>query len=286
MRKLDRPSRWSILARRQKRLVRPMLLTIPLLGLGVFGLLAARGAVEQTGMGSWIRHRIGLALPIDRIVVEGQRLTSEHDVTEALGVTKGDPIMGFSIDEAERNVEALPFVETAIVQRRLPATVLVSLVERTPFAVWQDQGRFLLIDRTGKVVQNQGLNGKDAEAFARLPLVVGPGAPPAAEALIDALDQAPAIRAQVVAMVRVGQRRWNLTLKNGCDVLLPEGEELPALKRLDAFEHDHKLLERPLLAIDMRLPDRMVLRPPPPAPAPSPDDDSAGDPADAARRPT
>ncbi len=286
MRKLDRPSRWSILARRQKRLVRPMLLTIPLLGLGVFGLLAARGAVEQTGMGSWIRHRIGLALPIDRIVVEGQRLTSEHDVTEALGVTKGDPIMGFSIDEAERNVEALPFVETAIVQRRLPATVLVSLVERTPFAVWQDQGRFLLIDRTGKVVQNQGLNGKDAEAFARLPLVVGPGAPPAAEALIDALDQAPAIRAQVVAMVRVGQRRWNLTLKNGCDVLLPEGEELPALKRLAAFEHDHKLLERPLLAIDMRLPDRMVLRPPPPAPAPSPDDDSAGDPADAARRPT
>ena len=286
MRKLDRPSRWSILARRQKRLVRPMLLTIPLLGLGVFGLLAARGAVEQTGMGSWIRHRIGLALPIDRIVVEGQRLTSEHDVTEALGVSKGDPIMGFSIDEAERNVEALPFVETAIVQRRLPATVLVSLVERTPFAVWQDQGRFLLIDRTGKVVQNQGLNGKDAEAFARLPLVVGPGAPPAAEALIDALDQAPAIRAQVVAMVRVGQRRWNLTLKNGCDVLLPEGEELPALKRLAAFEHDHKLLERPLLAIDMRLPDRMVLRPPPPEPAPSPDDDSAGDPADAARRPT
>ncbi len=285
MRKLDRPSRWSILARRQKRLVRPMLLTIPLLGLGVFGLLAARGAVEQTGMGSWIRHRIGLALPIDRIVVEGQRLTSEHDVTEALGVSKGDPIMGFSIDEAERNVEALPFVETAIVQRRLPATVLVSLVERTPFAVWQDQGRFLLIDRTGKVVQNQGLNGKDAEAFARLPLVVGPGAPPAAEALIDALDQAPAIRAQVVAMVRVGQRRWNLTLKNGCDVLLPEAEELPALKRLAAFEHDHKLLERPLLAIDMRLPDRMVLRPQP-EPAPSPDDDSAGDPADAARRPT
>ena len=261
MRKLDRPSRWSMLARRQKRLIRPVLLAAPLLGIGVCGVLAARGAVEQSGVGSWIRHRIGLALPIERVVVEGEKLTSERDVTEALGISRGDPIMGFSIDEAERNVEALPFVETAIVQRRLPGTVLVSLVERTPFAVWQNRGRFLLIDRSGKVVENQGLNGKDAEAFARLPLVVGAGAAPAAASLIDALDQSASIRSHVVAMVRVGQRRWNLTLKNGCDVLLPEGEEVRALRRLDRFEREHKLLERPLAAIDLRLPDRLVLRP-------------------------
>ncbi len=261
MRKLDRPSRLSILARRQKRLVRPLSLAIPLLGLGICGVLAVHGAIEQSGTGSWIRHRIGLALPVERVVVEGQRLTSELDVTEALGVSVGDPIMGFSINDAERNVETLPFVETAIVQRRLPGTVLVSLVERKPFAVWQNQGRFVLIDRTGKVVQNQGLNGKDAEAFARLPLVVGPGAPPAAEAMLDALDQVPGIKNEILAMVRVGERRWNLTLRNGCDVLLPEGEEAPALRRLEEFERDHKLLERSLLVIDMRLPDRMVLRP-------------------------
>ena len=192
---------------------------------------------------------------------------------------RGDPIMSFSIDEAERNVEALPFVETALVQRRLPGTVLVSLIERKPFAVWQNQGRFLLIDRTGKVVENQGLNGKDAEAFARLPLVVGLGAPPAAEELIDALDQTPAVKRQVVAMVRIGQRRWNLTLRNGCDIMLPEGEEARALKRLSEFEQDHKLLGRPLLSIDMRLPDRLVLRPA------HPDTPVSGDTADGTRNP-
>ncbi len=283
MRKLDRPSRLSMLMRRQKRLLRPALLAAPLLGLGLCGLLAARGAVEQAGLGSWFRHRIGLALPITRIVVQGERLTSPHDVTEALGMSPGDPIMGFSIEEAERNVEALPFVETAIVQRHLPGTVVVELTERKPFAVWQDQGRFQLIDRTGTVVQNQGLNGKDAQAFARLPLVVGAGAPPAAAALIDALDDNPAIRADVVAAVRVGQRRWNLTLRNGCDVLLPEAEAAAALRRLSAFEHDHKLLERPLVAIDMRLPDRLVLRPVHADPAPS--DGTTGTSDDPARKP-
>ncbi len=262
MRKLDRPSRLSMLARRQRRLVRPALLALPLLAIMVVGVLAARGAVERYGTGSWIRHQIGFALPVTRIIVIGQRLTPEHDVTEAVGISVGDPIMGLSIEDAERNVEALPFVETAIVQRHLPGTVLISIVERTPFAVWQNQGRFVLIDRTGKVVQNQGLSGKDADAFARLPLVVGPGAAPAAGRLIDALEQTPSIKGQVVAMVRVGQRRWNLTLRNGCIVLLPEDEELPALRRLADMEQAHKLFERPLVAIDMRLSDRMVLRPP------------------------
>lgn len=269
VRKLDRPSRLRMILRRQRRLVRPMLLAVPLLALGGFGLLAARGAVEAHGAGSWVRHVLGLAVPLRTVVVDGGRLTTDQDVRDALDIRIGEPIMSVSIADAERRVETLPFVETATVQRRLPGTLVVHLTERRPFAVWQNQGRFVLIDRTGKVVEGQGLNGKDAQAFARLPLVVGEGAPAAAGRLIDALDTAPALRDQVVAMVRVGARRWNLQTRSGCEIMLPEGEEVPAIARLATLEGDHKLLERPLVAIDMRLPDRLMLRPrhvePPPA---------------------
>lgn len=264
--KFDRPSRLRMLARRQRRLLRPLLLAVPLIGLVGIGALAVRGAVDRAGTGSWIRHRLGLALPITAIEVQGAHLTSREDVTEALGVAPGEPIMAVSIAELERNVETLPFIETAIVQRRLPGTLLVSITERSPFAVWQNQGRFVLIDRTGKVVENQGFAGKDAEAFAKLPLVVGEGAPAAAGALIAALDAEPSVRSHVAAMVRVGERRWNLALRNGCDVLLPEAEEVPAITRLASLDKQYALLERPLQVIDMRLPDRLVLRPPPPPP--------------------
>ncbi len=71
------------------------------------------------------------------------------------------------------------------------------------------------------------------------------------------------MRAHVVAAVRVGQRRWNLTLRNGCDVMLPEGEEPAALHRLALLQRDQQLLVRPLAAIDMRLGDRLVVRPRP-----------------------
>ena len=153
-------------------------------------------------------------------------------------------------------------MQRATVERRLPGTVLVKLDERRPFAVWQNGGKFQLIDRSGQVVAEQD-PVKDAAAFAVLPLVVGPGAPGAAADLLDALVAQPTLRSRVAAAVRVGERRWNLRLNSGADVLLPEGAEAAAITKLVDLQNTQALLDRPLQVVDMRLPDRLVVRPQP-----------------------
>jgi cell division protein FtsQ len=181
-------------------------------------------------------------------------------------VEVGDPLLSFSPAEARTRLETIAWVESAHVERRFPDTVLVRLTERTPFAIWQNAGRFAVIDREGKVVTTQTL-----DAFGPLPLVVGAGAERTAAALHDLLAAHRPILERTQALVRVGERRWNLRLHNGVDVLLPEGQEAPALNRLAEMHSRHALLDRPLVAIDMRLPDRLVLRqPPPPEPQPQP----------------
>jgi cell division protein FtsQ len=101
--------------------------------------------------------------------------------------------------------------------------------------------------------------------------VVGLGAPQAAAPLIDALAAQPTLQGRVVAAVRVGERRWNLRMNNGMDVLLPEGAEAQALAKLVELQASHALLDRPLQALDLRLPDRLVVRPlPDPSHAPPP----------------
>jgi len=160
-------------------------------------------------------------------------------------------------------------VQWATVERRLPGTIVVTLQERRPYAVWQSGGKFLLIDRAGQTVAEQD-PVKDAASFAVLPLVVGAGAPAASATLIEALEHYPQLRSRVVAGIRVGERRWNLRLQNGADVLLPEGAENQALAKLDELQTSQQLLDRPLQVVDMRLPDRMVVRPLPEPPAPPP----------------
>ena len=258
----DRPGRWKLLLRRQKRLLRPAgwvaFATLVLL----LGLVAVRSAAPG-GTLATLRERVGGAtgfagLRVTDVVIEGRANTPEPLLRAALGVNIGDPILGFSIELARQRIETLSWVEHATVERRLPGTVVVFLQERRPFAVWQNQGKFVLIDRNGQVVANQNV----AE-FRQLPLVVGPGAPAAAATLIDALTDRPELQKRVVAAVRVGERRWNLRLNNGADVMLPEGHEAAAIDRLMQLQQQHALLDRPLAAIDMRLGDRLVVRPRP-----------------------
>ena len=260
-----RPTRLKLLLRRSRRFVRPALFGVTGFGVVLMGILVVHSAQPGGMLG---RLRTGLLtatnMPVQDIVVEGRNHTPEPALDTALGVRRGDPILGFSLQQARERIETLSWVKYAAVERRLPGTIVVSLTERTPFAIWQSQGKFVLIGRDGQVVANE-----DIAAFGELPLVVGAGAPQAAAPLLDALDGLPELKSHVLAAVRVGERRWNLRLKNGADIMLPEGAENQALAKLMDLQSSQALLDRPLAVVDMRLPDRLVVRPqsasPPPA---------------------
>lgn len=262
----DRPAGWRLLLRRQRGLVKPVawlaLVLIVVVPLGIVG----RSVMPHITSGSTLsslRERIGSAtaasgLRVTDVLIEGRANTPEPLLRAALGVSNGDPILGFSLEQARARIETLSWVEHATVERRLPGTVVVLLQERRPFAIWQNQGKYVLVDRAGQVVADQ-----DVAQFRHLPLIVGPGAPAAAAGVLDPLTNRPALATKVTASVRVGERRWNLRTTSGSDVMLPEGHEAAAMDRLLQLQQDHAVLDRPLVAIDLRLADRLVLRPRP-----------------------
>ncbi|NVN44270.1 FtsQ-type POTRA domain-containing protein [Asaia siamensis] len=276
----DRPSRLILFMRRHKRGLRQILALLVLLGLVGLGVSALKLTSSESRFAPY-RAKLVQYLPfqIKTIRIEGRNLTPEADLAKALGTSIGQPIFGFSVSAARDRIDALPFIDHATVARHMPDTVIVKIVERSPIAVWQDHGQFILINRAGERVPDQGLEGKNGQAFIKLPLVVGEGANLAAATLTDALTANPAVKDFVVAAVRVGQRRWNLTLRDGATVLLPEGQEQAALARLAQYQAQFRLMERPVVSIDMRLPDRMVIHQ---TPAPTPDPNApAADKSDA-----
>ncbi len=256
----DRPPKWKLFVRRQRWMVRPFAWGCVVLTALAGGVVLLRNAQPGSYIAS-VREKIGVltadaGMRVKEIVIEGRANTPEPFVRAALGVNKGDPIVGFSLDQARMRIEKLTWVAHATVERRLPGTIVIALWERRPFAVWQNQGKYVLIDREGKPVMEE-----EVAKFRDLPLIVGPGAPEAAQVLLDALTERPMIQTRVVAAMRISERRWNLRMKNGTDILLPEGHEVEALDRLLLLQQDTALLDRPLQAIDMRLGDRLVLRP-------------------------
>src|SRR5271165_995358 len=196
-----------------------------------------------------------LGLVVTDIKVEGRETTDRETILTALGAGPGTPILAMSPRRAKEQLETLPWVRSAVVERRLPDTLYVRLVERKPLALWQHGGKLELVDREGGVIPVARL-----DRFAKLPMVVGEGAASHAAELLEMLASDPDLAARVTAAVRVGDRRWNLRIDNAIDVLLPADEAASAWSQLASLERSSAILKRDVQTIDLRLPDRLVLR--------------------------
>jgi len=211
--------------------------------------------VSQVGQNELVRLSADFGLRLNELRVEGRKETDKPAILAALGAAKGQALLAVDLETARRRLIDLPWVTDAIVERRLPDQLFVQLVEAEPMALWQKQGRLSLVGRSGEIL----LEG-DVSRFAGLPVIVGDGAPQAAAALFDLLSGAPELRARVAAAVFIGGRRWNIRLDNGIDVKLPEIDAAAAWARLALFEQQHRLLTKDINVIDLRQPEKLVVR--------------------------
>ena len=152
------------------------------------------------------------------------------------------------------------WIADAHVSRRLPDTLLIDIVERTPAAVWQDNGQLTLIDAKGVL-----LEPVKPDAIPDLPLVIGPGADLQEAGYQTLLAAAPALKSRVTAATWVGNRRWDLTFDSGETLLLPEDDAGHAIMKFAALQTERPLLGRGWLRFDMRDPAKLVARKPGPS---------------------
>lgn len=195
-----------------------------------------------------------LGLTVQDILVEGRMQTPAQDLFKVLMIHQGDPLLKCCPEQNKKQLETLPWVQAATVQRRWPGTIYIRLSEKKPVALWQNRSKLFLIDERGGVIgQQQG------SLYADLVVVVGKGAPQHTSELLKELDKIPALKVQVTAAVFVGERRWDLVLNNKLKVKLPEEDIAKALHHLLELEQSDKIIKDEILAIDLRLSDRSFL---------------------------
>ncbi len=197
----------------------------------------------------------GAGFAVGDVLVEGRQRTGGDDLLAALGVSRGMAIFAIDPDAARQRIEALAWVREASVARRLPDTVYVRIEEHEPLALWQQDGAVSVIDTNGAVIPA----GQVAQ-FTDLPLVVGDGAAQRAADFLALLATYPAVAAQTEAAVLVSERRWNLRLKGAIEVKLPEDQVATALQTLTSMDKEQALFSRNLVAVDLRLPNQMILQ--------------------------
>lgn len=214
-------------------------------------LFDAREAFARTADGA--ASEIGFAASDIRIAgVTGARAQEVRAIVMPEG---RHSILSLDPSEVKDRIESLDWVGAARVRRLWPSTLEIEVDRRQAYARWQEDGELSVIDANG-----ERLLAERAAEHVELPLVVGRGAGPAAEPLLIALEELPQVRSRLRAIVRVGERRWNVQLNSGTTVALPEQNPALALARLEGLQSEHRLLDRPVAELDMRAPGFLAVR--------------------------
>ena len=232
---------------------RPMLwVTLTLLVPLGFAALLSAGAVNRaekrtdTAAGT-LASDAGFA--VSQVHLAGNVRTTPAEIMNALALDTDQPIFAINLQDARARLLQLPWVADADVKRRYPDDVTVRIVERVPYARWQRPDGLYVVERDGRPITQSG-----ADKFAKLPLLIGTGAPQAADAFVAAVAAHRGIVKRVAAYEYVGQRRWNLILDDGVVVKFPEDGWRKQLSVLDHLIVDKGILEADIREIDLRHP--------------------------------
>jgi cell division protein FtsQ len=193
---------------------------------------------------------------VSQVRLRGATSAAQGEIFAAAAVRPGQSLTDLDLAAVRARVESVGWVAHAEVVRLLPNTLEISVVQRPLMAIWQHAGHNVVVASNGAVV-----NVVDPARFPALPLIVGEGANMAAAEVLPSLTARPTLMARLSALVRVDGRRWNLVLKDGGVVMLPAEDEEGALRRLDAFDAEGRILGLGLERIDLRDPEMTVLRP-------------------------
>ena len=218
-----------------------------------------RGAQIAGSVGLGLDNRFGnLGFRVRAIHVQGASALAKADIIRAAGVEPGQALLGLDLAKVQARVAKVGWVEEAKVVRLLPDTLVITVKERRQLAVWQHDGRSVVIDEHGDKIPEA-----DPARFPALPLVVGAGGGKHAPEILPTLAQRPKLMAHLEALIRVDDRRWDLRLKDGSIIQLPAVDQDAALTKLEELDVRQHVLDLGFERIDLRNLDAMTVRPRP-----------------------
>ena len=252
---------------RRARMGRPLELRVPrFLGTTLFaatlgtaaavGFVASGrydGFVAEQGRPIDIAARL-LGFGVERVTISGISRMYEHEVLRAAGIDWRSSVPFLDLGQARGRLLAEPLIASASIRKLYPNEIVITQVEREPAALWQRDGEIQVIAADGTVIDEM----RD-DRYGNLPLVVGAEANLHLQEYLGLIESAGPLGERVKAGTYVSGRRWTLKL-DGIDIRLPETGAGEALARLVDLERRNGLLEKDIIAVDLRLADRVVVR--------------------------
>lgn len=195
-----------------------------------------------------------LGFTTKNIIIEGQKYTSNEQISKTLKIKPGMPILAFSLADLKNRLEKIDWIKHAIIERRLPNDIHIYIIERTPIALGQKDHKLYIIDDEGAII-----NEKNIRPHLALPIIIGDGTEMYANSLIEILKIDPELFKHIASIIRINEHRWNIRFDNDIEVKLPEKDLAKAWNKVIKLYKNKVLFNPENAVIDLRIPNKIFI---------------------------
>lgn len=160
-----------------------------------------------------------------------------------------------SLNKIIQHIESFDCVYSSNVKRALPDKIKIEIINKEPIAIWQNKKKFMFITKQGTTMKIR--DSKNLDDFI---IVTGENANMRTKELLDIIKVDPDIFSQVNSAIRIGDRRWDIRLKNGVEIKLPEKNPEIAWNKYIELNYNPKFQNKRLKIIDLRIENKIYAK--------------------------
>ena len=194
-------------------------------------------------------------LKLKEIHVIGRNNLKTKLLLDTINVYYGTPILSLDLINIQEKIYNLGWIKNVVVERRLPNTLLVKIEEYEPLALLQKNNDHFVISPSGNIIiRSNGL-------FNYLPVVKGEDAELHAAKTLNILSSEPSLFHQVWAISFISKRRWDVHLRSGVKIKLPEKNTEEVWSKLAEIDRYNSIISRDIYSIDLRHQEKIIIEP-------------------------
>lgn len=192
---------------------------------------------------------------VQNIEILNNKWVTDDSILSLIDLQLPASIATVDVHAIKTSLEKHPHIKSADVQFKVPAALRIHIVEKIPYALWWHERKFCLIDVDGAILKDN----VQQDEYNELLVIAGDGANMMMQNVLQYLQITP-LSLRIHSIQLIGKRRWDLLLKDGILVKLPEKGVKSAINSLEMLLMQEHLDKKPEM-IDLRLlPEKIFIK--------------------------
>lgn len=195
-------------------------------------------------------------VPVQSIeIINASPLVKER-IFDSIQALRNYPVLAIKLTKLQEIIKQMPWVADVIVHRKLTGSLMIKVLEINPYFIWlNDDGMYRIINSEKEVVKNT----KPFSVDDFIIIEKGQNALDNSDIIRFIIYYDPQLLKQIYKLVFNGYR-WDIHLRNGIIIKLPEENLDIAYKNFVELNKQHNILDKHIKYVDITTENKLFIK--------------------------